>query len=232
MSRPSRGPWLWVALVLSVLCVLLILFGFVNQIDPFGKTASEAWRNWRWRPLLGSAGWPLLAMPAVVLLSWLRQVSATIKASVVMVAAVATAVSVGLGLRECWTRAHFSSHLVAAAARVPVPAGLVAAGRPALIKGQANSNPGDGKVPEALQYWTLSTGNSQPCAAVTAAFAQRPGWSFEPNSCSAYARFDGVSVEVRAWTGADIKEFAGWNTVPSQPGGTVLVSPDDGEPPY
>jgi hypothetical protein len=113
-----------------------------------------------------------------------------------------------------------------------VPAALVAVGRPVLIKGQSRTDPADGAVPEAWQYWWLSAGNGQPCAAVTATFAHRPGWSFEPNSCSAYARFDGVSVVVRAWTAADIKESAGWNTVPSQPGGTVLVGPDDGEPPY
>jgi hypothetical protein len=231
MNRPSRGPWLWVALVLSVLCLLLFLFGFVNQIDPFAATPSERWRNWRWRPLLASAGWPLLAMTVVLLLSWLRRVSPSIKAAVVTVAVVATAVSVGLGLGECWTRAHYSSHLVAAAAGVPVPAGLVAAGRPVLIKGQDNGNDGSG-VTEALQYWTLPAGNSQPCAAIKAAFAHRPGWTFSPIACSADARFDGVSVIVRAWTESDIKQSAGLKAVPSQPGGTVLVSPDDGEPPY
>jgi hypothetical protein len=95
---------------LSTLCLSLVLFGFVKQIYVFGGTANEAWRGWRWRPLLASAGWPLLAMPAVVLLSWLRRVSPRIKAAVVTVAVVATAVSVGFGLKDSWTRAHFSSH--------------------------------------------------------------------------------------------------------------------------
>jgi len=229
---PRPRTWIVAVVVLSGLCILLAVIAFVGSVD-FTHSPSRAWRSWPFQPLVQAALWPIpfLALLSLVLL--LRGLPRSGRIAVLVTAVILTAASLTPAFVEMHARLAIRPTLMREAGRVAAPEGVLASGRPhlsLLTYGTDDDGPGG---PQATWFWPLAPGQTSACAAVRSMYEHRPGWSFDSVSCWAISREHRVVILLRPYDEADLTGYAkGMPGSPAVPGVKLVVTPDDGSPPF
>jgi hypothetical protein len=157
----------------------------------------------------------------------LRRVPPPVKTGVVLVAFVVTAVSLSLGFAGWHSRAHIRPELLVTAEGLTPPIGFTAVRRPEIGDIPHAIDPAP---PETWQYWAPTSGRTDPCPALLAAFTPQPGWQVDHagSICAVIRRSGRLAIVISAWSASALRLSSDLPGAPSQPGITAEVAPNDG----
>jgi hypothetical protein len=226
----TPGPSRWLAPLSAVSVALLFALGLeITTHVPFFGAGPPLfmWRFWCFQPLILGTAAPLLILVPAHLPVALRRVSPRVKTRVVAVVLGLTGVSLALGAAGWHSRAGIRPELLGTAGLLTPPAGFTAVGRPELgVTPHARD-----AAPETWQLWVPTIASADPCAALLAAFTPLHGWQVNNSgsACVAIRRTGRVVIVVNGWTASALRSASDWPGVPSRPGITAEVGPNDGD---